>query len=115
MACIGSGTNALDRGLEALAATWSALTRVPEKVQWQQTFGKTEVTLNKRYRTRPLGIALVIACASFPAWNAYPAILANLAAEHWTVATSTRTCEECGHTVYSRDGDEPAPKRRWPS
>jgi phenylacetic acid degradation protein paaN len=80
MACTGSGTNALDRGLEALAATWSAMTRVPETVKWQQTFGKSEVTLHKRYRTRPLGVALVVACASFPAWNAYPAILANLAA-----------------------------------
>jgi phenylacetic acid degradation protein paaN len=80
MACTGSGTNALDRGLEALAATWSAMTRVPETVKWRQTFGKSEVTLDKRYRIRPLGVALVVACASFPAWNAYPAILANLAA-----------------------------------
>jgi phenylacetic acid degradation protein paaN len=80
MACTGSGTNALDRGLEALAATWSAMTRVPETVKWQQMFGKSEVTLDKRYRIRPVGVALVVACASFPAWNAYPAILANLAA-----------------------------------
>ena len=80
MACSGSGTNALDRGLEALAMAWAAMTRVPEKVLWQQTFGKTPVTLAKRYRVRPLGTALVITCASFPAWNAYPAILANLAA-----------------------------------
>ena len=80
MACTGSGTNALDRGLEALAATWSAMTRVPETVKWQQTFGRSEVTLDKRYRIRPVGVALVVACASFPAWNAYPAILANLAA-----------------------------------
>ncbi|MHA3021816.1 aldehyde dehydrogenase family protein [Mycobacterium sp. BMJ-28] len=79
MACTGSGTNALDRGLEALAVAWSAMTRIPENVQWQQRFGKSEVRLHKRYRTRPLGIALVVACASFPAWNAYPAILANLA------------------------------------
>jgi phenylacetic acid degradation protein paaN len=79
MACTGSGTNALDRGLEALAMAWTTMTRVPTDVRWQQTFGKTEVTLRKRYRTRPLGVALVIACASFPAWNAYPAILANLA------------------------------------
>jgi phenylacetic acid degradation protein paaN len=80
MACTGSGTNALDRGLEALAAAWSAMTRVPETVKWQQTFGKSEVTLDKRYRIRPVGVALVVACASFPAWNAYPAIMANLAA-----------------------------------
>ncbi|MGC0362236.1 phenylacetic acid degradation protein paaN [Rhodococcus sp. 27YEA15] len=79
MACSGSGTNALDRGLEAVAMAWAVLDRAPETVTWQQRFGKTPVTLNKRYRARPLGTALVVACASFPAWNAYPAILANLA------------------------------------
>lgn len=79
MACSGSGTNALDRGLEAVAMAWAAMNRVPSEVTWQQTFGKTPVTLRKRFRPRPLGTALVIACASFPAWNAYPAILANLA------------------------------------
>lgn len=79
MACSGSGTNALDRGLEAVAMAWAAMSRVPGQVTWQQTFGKSDVTLRKRFRPRPLGTALVIACASFPAWNAYPAILANLA------------------------------------
>lgn len=79
MACSGSGTNALDRGLEAVAMAWASMSRVPETVTWQQTFGKTPVTLHKRFRPRPVGTALVVACASFPAWNAYPAILANLA------------------------------------
>ncbi|MBF6182178.1 aldehyde dehydrogenase family protein [Nocardia otitidiscaviarum] len=79
MACTGSGTNALDRGLEGVAMAWAALRRVPESVTWQATFGSTPVTLRKRFRARPLGTALVIACASFPAWNAYPAILVNLA------------------------------------
>ncbi|WP_430334257.1 aldehyde dehydrogenase family protein [Rhodococcus sp. ACT016] len=79
MACSGSGTNALDRGLEAVAMAWAAMNRVPESVEWQQTFGRSEVKLRKRFRPRPLGTALVVACASFPAWNAYPAILANLA------------------------------------
>ncbi|WP_280502684.1 aldehyde dehydrogenase family protein [Nocardia farcinica] len=79
MACSGSGTNALDRGLEGLAMAWAALRRAPESVTWQATFGTTPVTLRKRYRTRPLGAALVVACASFPAWNAYPAMLVNLA------------------------------------
>ncbi|MDV3220453.1 aldehyde dehydrogenase family protein [Intrasporangium sp.] len=79
MAASGSGTNALDRGLEAVAAAWMAMSRVPNDVTWTQTFGRSTVTLRKRFRTRPVGTALVIACASFPAWNAYPAILANLA------------------------------------
>ncbi|MGW0046856.1 aldehyde dehydrogenase family protein [Nocardia cyriacigeorgica] len=79
MACSGSGTNALDRGMEAVAMAWSAMARVPAEVTWEQRFGKSEVRLRKRFRIRPLGTALVVACASFPAWNAYPAILANLA------------------------------------
>lgn len=79
MACSGSGTNALDRGLEAVVAAFEAQTAFPSTVRWQSRFGKTEVTLDKRFQPRPLGTALVIACASFPAWNAYPAILANLA------------------------------------
>ena len=35
--------------------------------------------LQKEYRLMPRGIATVIACATFPTWNAYPAIFANLA------------------------------------
>lgn len=79
MACTGSGTNALDRGLEAVAMAWAALQRIPASVTWQQRFGRSDVTLHKTFRPLPLGPALVIACASFPAWNAYPAILVNLA------------------------------------
>jgi phenylacetic acid degradation protein paaN len=37
------------------------------------------VKLEKSYRLMPRGIAVVIACATFPTWNAYPAIFANLA------------------------------------
>lgn len=32
----------------------------------------------------------------------------------WTIATSTRTCEECGHTAYRRLDDEPTRIRFWP-
>lgn len=76
----GSGTNALDRGLEAVAAAWQVLSRVPTAASWEQTFGSERVALEKTYRIVPMGPALVVACASFPAWNVYPAVFANLMA-----------------------------------
>lgn len=76
----GSGTNALDRGLEAVAAAWQVLSRVPSNATWEQTFGTELVALEKTYRIVPMGPALVVACASFPAWNVYPAVFANLMA-----------------------------------
>lgn len=74
----GSGTNALDRGLEAVAAAWQVLSRVPSAASWEQAFGAELVALEKTYRIVPMGPALVVACASFPAWNVYPAVFANL-------------------------------------
>ncbi|WP_204043400.1 aldehyde dehydrogenase family protein [Acrocarpospora phusangensis] len=79
MSLAGSGSNALDRGVEAVAMAYAAMERVPERARWTREFGTAAVTLDKRYRVMPRGIAVVIACASFPAWNAYPAILASLA------------------------------------
>ena len=76
----GSGTNALDRGLEAVAAAWQVLSRVPTAASWEQMFGAELVALEKTYRIVPMGPALVVACASFPAWNVYPAVFANLMA-----------------------------------
>ncbi|UNK71499.1 aldehyde dehydrogenase family protein [Microbacterium sp. H1-D42] len=74
----GSGTNALDRGLEAIAAAWQILSRIPTSATWEQRFGDDVVSLEKNYRIVPLGTALVVACASFPAWNVYPSVFANL-------------------------------------
>lgn len=85
MSRIGSGTNAIDRGVEAVAQTAMALGRVPTTARWSQAFGRTEVTLDKRYEVRGRGPAVVITCASFPTWNAYPALLANLAAGNTVV------------------------------
>ncbi len=78
MGFVGSGANALDRGLEALVYAHNAMTDLPQTALWQKPFGANTVSLEKRYHFIPRGIALVICCASFPAWNAYPAILANL-------------------------------------
>ncbi len=80
MAFAGSGANSLDRGLEGLAYAWQAMADIPARATFVRRFGgETPVTLEKRYRLVPRGIAAVITCGSYPAWNAYPAILANLA------------------------------------
>ncbi|MFT4624437.1 MAG: phenylacetic acid degradation protein paaN [Myxococcota bacterium] len=79
LAFAGSGASALDRGLEALAAAWTAMDGMPRAATYSRDFGGRTATLHKRYRLVPVGVAVVFACGSYPAWNAYPAILANLA------------------------------------
>lgn len=79
MAFSGSGPNALDRGVEALTYAYKAMIDIPSSASWTKTFGKKgEVTLKKNYRLMPRGTAIVVCCATFPMWNAYPAIFANL-------------------------------------
>lgn len=80
MAFAGSGANALDRGLEALVYAHRAMTDVPAAGRWQRSFGRDGVAdLHKRYRLVPRGVGVVICCATFPLWNAYPALCASLA------------------------------------
>ncbi|WP_417624891.1 phenylacetic acid degradation protein PaaN [Paremcibacter congregatus] len=79
MAFAGSGSNALDRGMEALAHAMIAQREVPENALWEKNFGKDTIRLQKDYRLMPRGVGLVICCATFPAWNAYPAMVASLA------------------------------------
>lgn len=80
MAFAGSGANSLDRGLEALAMACVAMDQIPAEAQFARRFGRgPEVVLRKRYRVVPRGIALVMACGTYPAWNAWPAVFANLA------------------------------------
>ncbi len=80
MAFAGSGANALDRGLEALAYAYKAMADVPATASWERTFGKDGVAkLHKSYRLIPRGVGVVICCATFPLWNGYPALCASLA------------------------------------
>ena len=79
MSYAGSGTNALDRGVEALAYAHAAMLDVPGEALWERRFGSTTIRLRKRYRLVPRGVAVCFACATFPTWNAYPAMLASLA------------------------------------
>lgn len=80
MAFAGSGANALDRGLEALAYAHKAMADVPATAHWERQFGADGVaSLDKQYRLVPRGIGVVICCATFPLWNTYPALCASLA------------------------------------
>lgn len=79
MAFAGSGANSLDRGLEALAMAWDVQRSIPGRATFERSFGHGTVTLDKRYHLRPLGVAVVLSCGTYPAWNAYPALFANLA------------------------------------
>ena len=76
----GSGPNALDRGIEALAYSAIAMGNVAPTGEYHRKFGDSQVALEKVYTLVPRGIGLVICCASFPTWNAYPAMFASLAA-----------------------------------
>ncbi len=75
----GSGPNALDRGIEALAYAAKAMRDVALTATWHRDFGGEAVALEKTYTLVPRGVGLVICCASFPTWNAYPAMFASLA------------------------------------
>lgn len=105
MSYAGSGTNALDRGVEALAYAWAAMSDVPEEALWERRFGSATIRLRKRYRLVPRGVAVCFACATFPTWNAYPAMLASLATGNAVIvkphptailpmALAVRTCRE---------------------
>ncbi len=79
MAYAGSGVNALDRGLEALVFAMDAMEAVTPSSSWERSFGSAPIRLEKRYRLVPRGVAVCFACASFPTWNAFPAMIASLA------------------------------------
>ena len=78
MGFVGSGANALDRGMEAIAYAYKAMTDIPARAAWSRQLGDTRIAFEKRYHFVPRGLALVMCCATFPSWNAYPAITANL-------------------------------------
>ncbi|MBU1348105.1 MAG: aldehyde dehydrogenase family protein [Alphaproteobacteria bacterium] len=75
----GSGPNALDRGVEALAYAAKAMRDVVPTATYHRQFAGEPVALEKTYVLVPRGVGLVICCASFPTWNAYPAMFASLA------------------------------------
>ncbi len=80
MAFQAAGPHAQDRGLEAVAYAYAEMTRVPASAEWEKPAGKGEpVRLVKRYTIVPRGIGLVVGCSTFPTWNGYPGLFADLA------------------------------------
>ncbi|MFO1037187.1 MAG: phenylacetic acid degradation protein PaaN [Geminicoccaceae bacterium] len=79
MAFQAGAPHAQDRGLEAVAYAVAAMRRVPEHTLWEKPAGKDKVErFRKVYEIVPQGIGLVIGCATFPTWNSYGALFANL-------------------------------------
>lgn len=79
MAFQAGGPHAQDRGLEAIATAWLATSRVPADALWHKPQGKHDpLVMSKRYHIVPKGIALVVACSTFPTWNTYPGLFASL-------------------------------------
>lgn len=80
MAFQAGGPHAQDRGLEAVAYAWEAMTRTPPKATWTKPAGKgTTLTLEKHWHVVPRGVGLVIGCNTFPTWNSYAGLFASLA------------------------------------
>lgn len=86
MAFQAGGPHAQDRGLEAVAYAFEAMSAVPGAVRWEKPQGKNPpVVLDKTFRIVPRGVGLVIGCATFPTWNSYSAIFANIATGNATI------------------------------
>jgi phenylacetic acid degradation protein paaN len=80
MAFQAGGPHAQDRGLEAVAYAWDEMRRIPAKALWEKPQGKNEpLRMEKRYRIVPRGVGLVIGCCTFPTWNGFPGLFADLA------------------------------------
>ena len=80
MAFQAGGPHAQDRALEAVAYAAAEMKRVPKHAQWVKPQGKGDpLRMDKTFRIVPRGVAVVIGCATFPTWNAYPGLFASLA------------------------------------
>ena len=73
-----SGPHAWDRALESVALGYREMTRFPETATWEKPMGKITVKLEKKYRSLGRGVGAVIGCSTFPVWNSFPGIFANL-------------------------------------
>ncbi|MFV1971596.1 MAG: phenylacetic acid degradation protein PaaN [Acidimicrobiia bacterium] len=81
MAFQAGGPHALDRGLEAVAYAYREQKRLPDPLTWEKPQGKrAPLVIEKRWITRPRGVAVLIGVSTFPTWNGYPGIFASLAA-----------------------------------
>ena len=80
MAFQAGAPHALDRGLEAVAYSYTEMTRLPASMRWEKPQGKRDpIIIDKTWRIRPRGVAVTVGVSTFPTWNGYPSIFASLA------------------------------------
>ncbi len=80
MAFQAGGPHAQDRGLEAVAYAYRAMTEQVEAGRWEKPQGKADpLVMEKTFTVMPRGVGLVIGCCTFPTWNGYPGLFASLA------------------------------------
>ncbi|MGF6574649.1 phenylacetic acid degradation protein paaN [Paraburkholderia sp. GAS333] len=80
MAFQAGGPHAQDRALEAVVYAWDQLRRIPADAHWEKPQGKNPpLAMRKRYTVVPRGTGLVLGCCTFPTWNGYPGLFADLA------------------------------------
>jgi phenylacetic acid degradation protein paaN len=80
MAFQAGGPHAQDRALEAVVYAWDQLRRIPVEAHWEKPQGKNPpLAMLKRYSIVPRGAGLVLGCCTFPTWNGYPGLFADLA------------------------------------
>ncbi|WP_138380495.1 phenylacetic acid degradation protein PaaN [Luteithermobacter gelatinilyticus] len=79
MAFQAGGPHAQDRGLEAIAYAYEDMKRTPAMAHWVKPQGKRDpLVMDKKFTIVPRGIGLVIGCSTFPTWNSYPGLFADL-------------------------------------
>ncbi len=78
MAFQASGPHAADRALEAIAAGYEELNRIPASALWDKPMGKFNIKLKKEWHAVPKGISVVIGCSTFPTWNSVTGIYGSL-------------------------------------
>ncbi|MDN7184330.1 phenylacetic acid degradation protein PaaN [Caballeronia sp. SEWSISQ10-4 2] len=80
MAFQAGGPHAQDRALEAVAYAWDQIRHIPADAYWEKPQGKNSpLAMHKRYTVVPRGTGLVLGCCTFPTWNGYPGMFADLA------------------------------------
>ena len=81
MAFQAGGPNAQERGLEAVTYAWVEQRRLPRTARWTKPQRKGEpLVLDKKFTPVGHGVALLVACNTFPTWNGYPGLFASLVA-----------------------------------
>ena len=78
MAFQAGGAHALDRALEAIAYSWTEMTRTPTTALWEKPGRGEPLVMEKTFTVVPRGLALVIGCNTFPTWNSWPGLFASL-------------------------------------